>query len=115
MKRLRKSLLLLSLLTFTNFSFGQLNQSQVEAIFQEIDIKSFQTVKVITNKFDDNSNSSTFKFDSEMTKIFYNEGYMTIKDDSGMVVFIPYVNITLVKTAPKSGTEIANVSIYVID
>jgi len=115
MKRLKRSLLILSVLTLTNFSFGQLKQSEVEALFQEIDLKSFQNLKVITNKFDDNVSNSSFKFDSKLAKIFYNEGFMTIKDDSGLVIFIPYDKITLVKTAPKSGSDNATVAIYIIE
>lgn len=115
MNLLKKSFLIVITLVVYNFSFSQLNKASCTDILSNVTMENFQKLKVYTTASQENASNGMVNFEISSAKFFYNETYLTIKDATGLVVHVPYNSIKMIKTAPKSGSEYSNISIYLLN
>lgn len=100
---------------FTGLSFSQMDKSTCETIIKSIDLAAFQKIKVYINSNSESLSSSYFNLETSNLFISFEESYFYIKESDGTQLYIPYNTIKLIKTAPKRGSEVSSVMIFLFE
>lgn len=116
MNSIKKLLFAIGFLIMSNYSFGQLNKSSCEAMFGEIDIKSYQKMRVVTNIVgSDKAILNSVYIDTKSSMITFKDQYLMMKDNTGLTFLLPYDKIKTIKATPESGQEYSSIMIYLVD
>lgn len=115
MKTIFRSIIAICFLSVSSYSYSQLSKQSCQDIFEGIDVKSFQKLRVITKSPNDNNSHGVFNFEVDSYNITFNDTYFKIKDASGLTLYISYEMIKMIKTSPKSNDEFSNVTFYLVE
>jgi hypothetical protein len=116
MKKIKDFCLVFGLLIISNYSFGQLSKSSCEAMFGELNIKSYEKMRIITNVLGmDQPFYNNSYIDSQSIELTFKEQYLMMKDGTGLIFIIPYDKIKTIEASPWNANKYSSSKLNLLD
>ena len=97
--------MIIGFLIMSGYSYGQMDMSLCKMMIEDINIKECRVVKVV---FSD----GFITFDNETVEFTYNEKYLKITDEKGMLLYITYNEVKAIVHMPYNNNRYETFALY---
>lgn len=122
MKKLKRFSLVIALLFFADFSIAQMDKATCEAMFNDLNYKSYNTLSIISNMVVVGNEAEAVPYRALNAKFppttTFKEKYILFKTEKNRTFMIPYDKIKFISGTPGAShysLEGPSLNIYLVD